>query len=55
VFAANAMEHHLGAEAPEPPLPVMAPEILGQLNIVGRMPAWEETCRKIRSEEALRA
>jgi HD-like signal output (HDOD) protein/ActR/RegA family two-component response regulator len=55
VFAANALEYYLCAEAPEPPAPAMAPEILNQLNIAGRMPAWEETCRKIRLEEALRA
>jgi putative nucleotidyltransferase with HDIG domain len=55
VFAANALEHQLSAAESEPATAAMAPEILQQLNIAGRMPAWEETCRKIRLEEALRA
>lgn len=55
VYAANALEHCLSAEAPEEPVAAIAPAILQQLNIAERMPAWEEACRKMRLEEALRA
>lgn len=55
VYAANALEHHLSAGPAEEPAAAIAPEILKQLNIGERMPAWEETCRKMRLEEALRA
>jgi HD-like signal output (HDOD) protein len=55
VYAANALEHGLSAEAPHEPVAAIAPELLRQLNIAERMPAWEEACRKMRLEEALRA
>jgi HD-like signal output (HDOD) protein len=55
VYAANALEHRLSAGPAEEPAAAIAPEILKQLNIAERMPAWEETCRKMRLEEALRA
>jgi HD-like signal output (HDOD) protein len=55
VYAANALEHHLSAGPAEEPAAVIAPEVLKQLNVAERMPAWEETCRKMRLEEALRA
>jgi HD-like signal output (HDOD) protein len=55
VYAANALEHGLSVEPPEEPVAAIAPEILQQLNIAERMPAWEEACRKMRLEEALRA
>jgi len=55
VYAANALEYALSAEASHEPVAAIAPEILQQLNIAERMPAWEEACRKMRLEEALRA
>ena len=55
VYAANALEHHLSAGPAEEPAAVIAPDILKQFSIGERMPAWEETCRKMRLEEALRA
>jgi hypothetical protein len=55
VYAANALEDGLSAEAPHEPVAAIASEILQQLNIAERMPAWEEACRKMRLEEALRA
>lgn len=55
VYAANALEYGLSAEAAHGTATAIAPEILQQLNIAERMPAWEEACRKMRLEEALRA
>jgi HD-like signal output (HDOD) protein len=55
VYAASALERHLGAEPTQEPAAAVAPEVLRQLNIAERMPAWEETCRKLRIEETLRA
>jgi HD-like signal output (HDOD) protein len=55
VYAASALEHHLGAEPTQEPAAAVAPEVLRQMNIAERMPAWEEICRKLRIEETLRA
>ncbi|MGE5257151.1 MAG: HDOD domain-containing protein [Hyphomicrobiales bacterium] len=55
VYAANSLESSLSAEVPHEPAAAVASEILQQLNIAERMPAWEEACRKMRLEEALRA
>jgi putative nucleotidyltransferase with HDIG domain len=54
-YAANALEHRLSTGPAEEPAAAISPEVLKQLNIAERMPAWEETCRKMRLEEALRA
>jgi HD-like signal output (HDOD) protein len=55
VYAANLLEHRLAAEPSVEELPAGEVEILQQLQVYERMPAWEDACRKIRLEEALRA
>jgi HD-like signal output (HDOD) protein len=55
VYAANLLEHRLAAEPSVEELPAGEVETLQQLQVYERMPAWEDACRKIRLEEALRA
>jgi putative nucleotidyltransferase with HDIG domain len=55
VYAANLLEHRLAVEPSSEETPAAEVEMLRQLGIAERMPAWEDACRKIRLEEALRA
>ena len=55
VYAANLLEHRLAAEPSVEELPAGEVETLQQLQVYERIPAWEDACRKIRLEEALRA
>jgi HD-like signal output (HDOD) protein len=55
VYAANLLEHRLAAEPSVEELPAGEVETLRQLQVYERIPAWEDACRKIRLEEALRA
>jgi len=55
VYAANLLEHRLAAEPSVEELPAGEVDTLRQLQVYERIPAWEDACRKIRLEEALRA
>jgi HD-like signal output (HDOD) protein len=55
VYAANLLEHRLAAEPAVEEIPADEAEALRQLQVYERIPAWEDACRKIRLEEALRA
>jgi len=55
VFAANLIDHRLAAEPSAGEIPAGEADALRQLEVYERMPAWEDACRKIRLEEALRA
>ncbi|MCU0563630.1 MAG: response regulator [Desulfobacterales bacterium] len=55
VFAANLIEHRLTAEPTAGETSAGEADALRQLEVYERIPAWEDACRKIRLEEALRA
>jgi putative nucleotidyltransferase with HDIG domain len=55
VYAANLLERRLAAEPSVEELPGGEVDTLRQLQVYERIPAWEDACRKIRLEEALRA
>jgi HD-like signal output (HDOD) protein len=55
VFAANLIDHRLAAEPAAGEIPAGEADALRQLQVYERIPAWEDACRKIRLEEALRA
>ena len=55
VFAANLIDHRLAAEPAAGEIPAGEADALRQLEVYERIPAWEDACRKIRLEEALRA
>jgi HD-like signal output (HDOD) protein len=55
VFAANLIDHRLAAEPAAGEITAGEADALRQLEVYERIPAWEDACRKIRLEEALRA